>query len=42
VTDDDIEIAFVNQGYTGRDGADQAARHGTDLLAVKDTDAREV
>lgn len=30
-----VEVAFVDQGYTGDDAASQAARHGIDLLVVK-------
>jgi hypothetical protein len=35
VTGDNVEVAFVGQGYTGQDAADEAARHGIDLLVVK-------
>ena len=37
VTGDTVEVAFVDQGYTGKETADQAARHGIDLLVVKHT-----
>lgn len=40
VTGDTVEVAFVDQGYTGDDAASQAARHGIDLLVVKHTEAR--
>ena len=41
VTGDNVEIAFVDQGYTGQDAVDQAARHGIDLLVVKHTEAKK-
>jgi transposase len=41
VTGDNVEVAFVDQGYTGQDAADQAARHGIDLLVVKQTEAKK-
>ena len=40
VTGDTVEVAFVDQGYTGEGAADQAARHGIDLLVVKHTEAK--
>jgi transposase len=40
VTGDTVEVAFVDQGYTGDDAANQAARHGIDLLVVKHTEAK--
>jgi transposase len=40
VTGDTVEVAFVDQGYTGTDAADQAARHEIDLLVVKHTEAK--
>ena len=41
VTGDNVEVAFVDQGYTGQDAAEQAARHGIDLLVVKHTEAKK-
>jgi transposase len=41
VTGDNVEVAFVDQGYTGQDAAGQAARHGIDLLVVKHTEAKK-
>jgi transposase len=41
VTGDNVEVAFVDQGYTGQDAAAQAARHGIDLLVVKHTEAKK-
>jgi transposase len=41
VTGDNVEVAFVDQGYTGQDAADQAARHSIDLLVVKHTEAKK-
>jgi transposase len=35
-----VEVAFVDQGYTGPDAAAQAARHGVDLVVVKHTEAK--
>ena len=40
VTGDTVEVAFVDQGYTGKETADQAARHRIDLLVVKHTGAK--
>jgi len=40
VTGDTVEVAFVDQGYTGDNAASQAARHGIDLLVVKHTEAK--
>jgi transposase len=40
VTGDTVEVAFVDQGYTGEGAADQADRHGIDLLVVKHTEAK--
>jgi transposase len=39
VTGDTVELAFVDQGYTGDNAASQAARHGIALLVVKHTEA---
>jgi transposase len=35
VTDETVEVAFVDQGYTGDEPAHQAAEHGLDLIVVK-------
>lgn len=35
VTDQTVEVAFVDQGYTGDEPAHQAAEHGLDLMVVK-------
>lgn len=40
VTGDTVEVAFVDQGYTGDNAANQAAKHGIDLLVVKHTEAK--
>jgi hypothetical protein len=40
VTGDNVKVAFVDQGYTRSDAADQAARHGVDLLVLKHTEAK--
>lgn len=34
-TGDTVQLAFVDQGYTGEDPAQQAARHGIELEVVK-------
>mgnify|MGYP001619892542 FL=1 len=34
-TGDTVQLAFVDQGYTGDDPAQQAARHGIQLEVVK-------
>ncbi len=40
VTGGTVEIAFVDQGYTGEDAADQAAAEGIKLEVVKHTEAK--
>jgi transposase len=40
VTGGTVEIAFVDQGYTGEDAADQAAAEGIELRVVKHTEAK--
>ncbi|MET3469510.1 transposase [Novosphingobium sp. 1529] len=40
VTDDSVEIAWVDQGYTGQFTAQAAARHGIDLKVVKLPEAK--
>ena len=39
-TGDHVEVAFVDQGYTGQPAADAAAAHGIDLVVVKLEEAR--
>jgi transposase len=41
VTGDHIEIAFVDQGYTGEDAAKQANDHGIQLEVVKHSEAKK-
>ncbi len=40
VTDDHVEIAWVDQGYTGERDAKAAAKHGVALEVVKLPEAR--
>lgn len=40
VTDDPIDIAYVDQGYAGERAADAAARHGIALEVVKLPEAK--
>jgi transposase len=40
VTGESVQIAFVDQGYTGEDAAQAAAEHGIDLLVVKLSEAK--
>ena len=40
VTDGKVEIAFVDQGYTGEDAARQAEQEGIRLEVVKHTEAK--
>ena len=40
-TGDQVEIAFVDQGYTGEPAAEAAADHGIDLMVVKHDEARQ-
>ena len=40
VTDDSVEIAWVDQGYTGERAEQAAARHGIDLKVVKLPEAK--
>jgi transposase len=40
VTGSHVEIAFVDQGYTGQPAADDAAEHGIDLIVVKHHQAK--
>jgi transposase len=39
-TGENVEIAFVDQGYSGPDAAEQASRHGIDLFVVKLEEAK--
>jgi transposase len=41
VTGGTVEIAFVDQGYTGEAAADQASDHGIQLEVVKHTEAKK-
>src|SRR5512143_3261389 len=40
VTGESVELAYVDQGYTGEDAADAAAEHGIKLEVVKLPDAK--
>ena len=40
VTGESVQIAFVDQGYTGDDAAQAAAEHGIDLIVVKLPEAK--
>jgi len=39
-TGQSVEIAYVDQGYTGDDAAQQAGKHGIELFVVKLEEAR--
>ena len=41
VTGKKVEVAFVDQGYTGEDAAQQASDHGIKLEVVKHTEAKK-
>lgn len=41
VTGDTVQVAFVDQGYTGEDAQQQAAQHGMQLEVVKLPDAKK-
>jgi transposase len=41
VTGGTVEVAFVDQGYTGEDAATQASDHGIKLEVVKHTEAKK-
>ena len=41
ITGQNVEVAFVDQGYTGEDAADQAKTHGIRLVVVKHTEAKK-
>jgi transposase len=40
VTGNTVEVAFVDQGYTGEDPAEAAAGHGIDLVVVSSPEAK--
>ena len=40
VTGDHVDVAFVDQGYTGDESAAAAAAHGIDLLVLKLPEAK--
>src|SRR5205823_8607240 len=40
-TGDHVQVAFVDQGYTGEEAKEQAAKHGIDLLVVKLEEAKK-
>jgi transposase len=40
ITDSSVELAYVDQGYTGQTAADAAAQHGIQLQVVKHTEAK--
>ena len=40
LTGENVEAAFVDQGYTGEEPAREAARHGIELMVVKHTEAK--
>jgi transposase len=40
-TAQNVQVAFVDQGYTGQDAAQQAQEHGIDLLVVKLEEAKK-
>jgi transposase len=41
VTGDNVEVAFVDQGYTGDQPAEDAAAHGIELIVVKLAEAKK-
>jgi transposase len=41
VTGDNVEVAFVDQGYTGDKPAEDAAAHGIELIVVKLAEAKK-
>ncbi|MCB0117259.1 MAG: IS5 family transposase, partial [Caldilineaceae bacterium] len=41
VTGDSVEVAFVDQGYTGDKAAEDAAAHGIELIVVKLAEAKK-
>ena len=40
ITDDSVELAYVDQGYTGESAAQAAEKHGIRLEVVKHTEAK--
>lgn len=41
VTGDSVELAYVDQGYTGQQSAEDAAQHGIELVVVKFPEAHK-
>lgn len=41
VTGENVEVAFVDQGYTGENAAEAAQKHGIELLVVKLPEAKK-
>ena len=41
ITGGTVQVAFVDQGYTGDNAAQQASEHGIELRVVKHTDAKK-
>src|SRR5262249_26826095 len=41
VTGENVQVAFVNQGYTGEESAKEAAVHGIRLEVVKHTETKK-
>ena len=39
-TDHNVEVSWVDQGYTGEDAAKQAKKHGMELVVVKLEEAK--
>jgi transposase len=40
ITGDNVELAYVDQGYTGENASQAAARHGIQLEVVKHNEAK--
>lgn len=40
ITDDSVELAYVDQGYTGQSAVQAAEKHGIRLEVVKHTEAK--
>ena len=40
ITGENVELAYVDQGYTGKEPASQAAEHGIELEVVRHTEAK--
>jgi transposase len=41
VMDDNVEAAYVDEGYKSQDAAEKAAKHGIDPLVAKHTEAKK-